>query len=314
MCVPRPDSPSVFSAMLDRSAGSFRVSARTTSRPRRPALPPGQPDARDDVADADRLARRPRGPASMGPWHNVDDRSRTHRRSPTDFDAEHCLIRTVRCVSGTVDLAMSCEPVFDYGSVAPDLEVRRRRLRRAGSPAATATDPAADHRPALRHRGSGVRARTRMVEGETALRRAVLVAAAAPPTWDEAAERMDRTAEYWRQWITARRVPRPPVAALPPGERAHPQGTDLRPDRRAAAPPPRRRCPRRRTASATGTTATPGSATRRSRCGASTPSASTARPTTSSTSSPTAVATARTCRSCTASAVSASSRSRRCRT
>ena len=63
----------------------------------------------------------------MGPWHNVDDRSRTHRRSPTDFDAEHCLIRTVRCVSGTVDLAMSCEPVFEYGSVAPDLGVRRRR-------------------------------------------------------------------------------------------------------------------------------------------------------------------------------------------
>ena len=25
MCVPRPDSPSVFAAMLDRSAGSFRI-------------------------------------------------------------------------------------------------------------------------------------------------------------------------------------------------------------------------------------------------------------------------------------------------
>ena len=24
-----------------------------------------------------------------GSWHNVDERSRTHRRSPTDFDAEH---------------------------------------------------------------------------------------------------------------------------------------------------------------------------------------------------------------------------------
>ena len=40
----------------------------------------------------------------MGPWHNVDERSQTHRRSPTDFDAEHCLVRTVRCVSGSVDL------------------------------------------------------------------------------------------------------------------------------------------------------------------------------------------------------------------
>src|SRR6266571_4567611 len=55
----------------------------------------------------------------MGPWHNVDERSRTHRRSPTDFDAEHCLLRTVKCVSGAVDVSMTCEPVFDYGQVEP---------------------------------------------------------------------------------------------------------------------------------------------------------------------------------------------------
>ena len=52
----------------------------------------------------------------MGPWHNTDERSRTHRRSPTDYDAEHCLLRTVKCVSGTVDLSLNCEPVFDYGA------------------------------------------------------------------------------------------------------------------------------------------------------------------------------------------------------
>ena len=36
----------------------------------------------------------------MGPWHNIDERSRTHRRTPTDCDAEHFLLRTVHCVSG----------------------------------------------------------------------------------------------------------------------------------------------------------------------------------------------------------------------
>ncbi|NED62858.1 glycosyl hydrolase family 15, partial [Streptomyces sp. SID10244] len=41
-------------------------------------------------------------------------RSTTHRRTPTDWDAEHILLRTVRCVSGTVELSMSCEPAFDY--------------------------------------------------------------------------------------------------------------------------------------------------------------------------------------------------------
>ena len=29
----------------------------------------------------------------VGPWHNTDERSRTHRRSPTDYDAEHCFAR-----------------------------------------------------------------------------------------------------------------------------------------------------------------------------------------------------------------------------
>ena len=29
-------------------------------------------------------------------------------------DGEHILLRTVRCVSGVVELVMSCEPAFDY--------------------------------------------------------------------------------------------------------------------------------------------------------------------------------------------------------
>src|SRR3954454_25227888 len=77
--------------------------------------------------------------------------------------------------------------------------------------------------------------------------------------------------------------------------------------------PRRRRCPRRRAAYATGTTASRGSATPRSCCGACTRSASTRRPTTSSTSSATSSPRrARTsCRSCTGSAARPSSRSRR---
>ena len=51
----------------------------------------------------------------MGPWrHEHRDRS-THRRPPTDYDAEHILLRTVRCMNGSVQLSMDCEPAFDYG-------------------------------------------------------------------------------------------------------------------------------------------------------------------------------------------------------
>ena len=51
----------------------------------------------------------------MGPWHHSSDRSRTHRRTPTDYDAEHVLLRTVRCVNGELQLGLACEPAFDYG-------------------------------------------------------------------------------------------------------------------------------------------------------------------------------------------------------
>ena len=51
----------------------------------------------------------------IGPWHHEDDRSETYRRTPNDYEAEHILLRTIRCVSGEVQTIMDCEPVLDYG-------------------------------------------------------------------------------------------------------------------------------------------------------------------------------------------------------
>ena len=51
----------------------------------------------------------------IGPWHHEDELSRTHRRAPTDYDADHVLVRTVRCVNGEVQVELDCEPMFDYG-------------------------------------------------------------------------------------------------------------------------------------------------------------------------------------------------------
>ena len=69
----------------------------------------------------------------IGPWHHEDERSHTHRRAPTDYDADHVLLRTVRCVNGEVQVALDCEPVFDYGRERGQLGVRRRRLPRGAS-------------------------------------------------------------------------------------------------------------------------------------------------------------------------------------
>src|SRR6478752_7711552 len=51
----------------------------------------------------------------IGPWHHDAERSQTHRRSPTDQDADHVLLRTIRCVNGHVEMHMECEPKLDYG-------------------------------------------------------------------------------------------------------------------------------------------------------------------------------------------------------
>src|SRR5438270_3080358 len=51
----------------------------------------------------------------IGGWHHESERSHTHRRAPTDYDADHVLLRTVRCVNGEVEIVLECEPAFDYG-------------------------------------------------------------------------------------------------------------------------------------------------------------------------------------------------------
>ncbi|WP_238164699.1 glycoside hydrolase family 15 protein [Kribbella pittospori] len=209
MCLPRHDSPSVFGAILDRAAGSFRLGPYGVQVPAARRYLPGSlmlettwksPTGWLIVRDA----------LLMGPWHNVSERSRAHRRTPTDYDAEHCLLRTVRCVSGAVDLSMVCEPVFGYG--------RREATWRydgAGYGEAIATCPDVDHDVTLTLttdlrlglEGRTAQARTRMVQGDTAFVALSWSALSPPRTGSEALERMRRTAEYWRQWISVGAYP-----------------------------------------------------------------------------------------------------------
>ena len=114
MCVPRFDSGSVFGRILGRGAGAFRLSPEDVGVPAEMRYLPGTmvietswgtPTGWIIVRDA----------LVVGPWHHENDRSKTYRRTPSDYEAEHMLIRTIRCVSGEVQTTMDCEPVFGYG-------------------------------------------------------------------------------------------------------------------------------------------------------------------------------------------------------
>jgi GH15 family glucan-1,4-alpha-glucosidase len=207
MCLPRPDSPSIFAALLDRGAGAFRIGPYDEMVPAARRYLPGSL-----VVETTWQTRTGwllvRDALCMGPWHNVDERSRTHRRSPTDFDAEHCLLRMVRCVSGSVDLSMTCEPSFDYGRSEPTWSYPGEGY---GELLAKAEDGGVqlrvttDLRPGIE--GAGLHARTRMNEGDRHFVALSWSPLPTPGNLDEATERLERTQEHWRQWITLGEFP-----------------------------------------------------------------------------------------------------------
>ena len=80
----------------------------------------------------------------IGPWRHEEELSHTQRRTPTDYDAEHILLRTIRCVSGEVQTVMECEPVLDYGRRFVPLGVHRPGLSPRPSAGPTGSDIDAD--------------------------------------------------------------------------------------------------------------------------------------------------------------------------
>ncbi|WP_420880403.1 glycoside hydrolase family 15 protein [Rhodococcus sp. (in: high G+C Gram-positive bacteria)] len=210
MCIPRPDSPSVFGSILDRSAGHFRIGPYGQNVPAaRRYLPGGLILETTWQTQTGWLIVR--DALVMGPWHANEQRSPTRRRTPSDWDAEHVLLRTVKCVSGTVEVEMSCEPAFDYHRAPARWQYTGKVYEEA---TATCRASSGEH-PTLRLtsnlrlglEGREARARTRMVEGDNAFVALSWSDLPAPRTFAEAADRMWQTTECWRQWVTIGRFP-----------------------------------------------------------------------------------------------------------
>ena len=237
MCVPRPDSPSVFGAILDRSAGHFRLGPYGVSVPSARRYLPGSL-IMETTWQTHTGWLIVRDALVMGPWHDIERRSRTHRRTPMDWDAEHILLRTVRCVSGTVELMMSCEPAFDYHRVGATWEYSANAygeaIARATKQPGRPPDAAADHQPADRARGPRSAGTHPDEGGRRRVRRAELDQA--PGAADLRRGRRQDVADH--RVLAAvdqhRQLPRPPVAGIPAAQRAHAEGVDVLAHRCAA--------------------------------------------------------------------------------
>ncbi|MBV9168010.1 MAG: glycoside hydrolase family 15 protein, partial [Solirubrobacterales bacterium] len=138
----------------------------------------------------------------MGPWRHEDERSGTHARAATDYDAEHMLLRVVECIAGEVQLVLDCEPMFDYGrqparwgftgpgyhqgvarAAGQEIELRLTTDLRLGFEGPRAT------------------ARHRMKENDQLFCALSWSEHGGPRTREEAYERLVWTAHHWQHWL-----------------------------------------------------------------------------------------------------------------
>ncbi len=207
MCIPRPDSPSIFAKILDRGAGHFRVGPHGVRVPVARRYLPGTLIL-ETTWQTETGWLVVRDAMLMGPWHDLESRSGTHRRTPTDDDAEHILLRTIKCVSGTVDLEVECEPRPDYARSDVDWEYEN-----SGYSAVVAhigdSNPDLHMRSSLRFGLEGKRAtaRTRMTHGDEQFVAMSWGSQNPPTSYKEALDAMWRTERFWRDWITQGQFP-----------------------------------------------------------------------------------------------------------
>jgi len=187
MCLPRMDGPSVFGQMLDRDAGGFRLGPVDTKVPAGRRYLPGTM-----VLETTWGTRTGwiivRDVLLIGPWHH---------------DADHVLLRTMRCVNGFVEMHMDCEPVLDYGRKHLDWDYGETGYN-VGVGRAEGEDLAITLTTDLRlgFEGARARARTTLRDGDTAFVAVSWTEHEAPQTYDEAYHRLVYTADFWHEWLS----------------------------------------------------------------------------------------------------------------
>jgi GH15 family glucan-1,4-alpha-glucosidase len=211
MCLPRMDGPSIFAAALDRDAGTFRLSPMDLDVPADQRYIPGTMILETTWATPTGWAVV-RDALLIGPWRYESSRSQHHWRVPTDYSAEHVLLRTIRCLSGTVDFRLECEPSFDYGR-------RPGSWRHLGDGYGDAEVSPGDGGPTegpvvrlttslnLGFEGPRAIARRRLRAGEQLYCALSWDGAEPPSSFEEAHSRLTATGDFWHEWISRGKFP-----------------------------------------------------------------------------------------------------------
>ena len=206
LCLPRPDSPSVFGALLDRAAGAFRIGPSNTQVPQHRRYVPGTmvlettwqtPTGWMIVQDF--LAV---GPAK-GEARRVD-----YHRAPADFGAVGALVRIATCISGRVEVMAHCAPQFNYGAAGGTWDYHGDEYT-AMTIAPNEGNIRLDLAGSIQLGVLGARSygRTTLGQGQSAFIVLSWGNAQAPASLEEAFEALDTTVNFWRDWLSVANIP-----------------------------------------------------------------------------------------------------------
>ena len=199
-CLPRPDSPSIFGALLDRAAGNFRFGPTGTQVPHHRRYIPG-------TMVLETTWHTPSG------WLVVQDllvvqpmedgqRRTDYRRAPGDNAPSGVLLRIATCIEGHVEVIANLVPVFEYGK-----QTGMWSYEGEGYETMSVCPPAGD--PSLTLRSSfglgaaGARCygRSTLAKGESAFV-ALSWSGRHPDDLAAAEAQLDATVTYWRDWLS----------------------------------------------------------------------------------------------------------------
>jgi alpha,alpha-trehalase len=202
MCLPHFDSPSVFGSMLDRGAGNWRLGPYGVYVPAGRRYIPGT-----NIIETTWVT--PQGwlrvieALTIGAWHDNKEGS-SHTRPPTDYDADHLLVRVVECIQGEAQIEILCEPMLDYGATPAHWEVVQTGDDGVCAMDATGDDGTFRVFSDIRMGIEGNRAHGRHTMSEGEKRFCALSwteQLGGPHTVEEAEGHLQRTAHFWRTWM-----------------------------------------------------------------------------------------------------------------